>query len=112
MVRRKVARQWQRSRRQIRREGPISNDEDLSQLLLSLCDRGSDPAEIASIRDQIEQVLNACSAADRRLLRLRIDGYSTVEAARELGMDPDVSRVRLSRLRRRLRRTGIATDLF
>jgi len=41
---------------------------------------------------------------------LRLQGYKTSEAADRLGEDPDVTRVRLSRLRRKLRRSGVFAD--
>jgi RNA polymerase sigma-70 factor (ECF subfamily) len=43
-------------------------------------------------------------------VELRLQGYSTADAARELGLDADVLRVRLSRLRQRLRAGGVLTE--
>ena len=37
------------------------------------------------------------------MIELRLLGHSTAEAARTVNLDPDVARVRLSRLRARLR---------
>jgi RNA polymerase sigma-70 factor (ECF subfamily) len=43
-------------------------------------------------------------------MQMRLNGYSTAEAARELGADPDIVRVQLSRLRQRLHRAGILSE--
>ncbi len=53
--------------------------------------------------DQIEHLLNQLDDAERELIVLRLEGYSTAEVARQLNINPDVTRVRLSRLRKRLR---------
>jgi RNA polymerase sigma-70 factor (ECF subfamily) len=53
-------------------------------------------------------VLNTLDGIDRDLLDLSIHGYRTVEIAEMLGQNPDVLRVRLSRLRAKLRTCGIA----
>ena len=110
MVRRKIARQWRRHRRQTRVDRSYG-DDDLSQIISNLADTQTDPALVASRNDSIKQVVDSCTRADRRLLMLRIDGFSTAEAARLLGLDPDISRVRLSRLRSRLRMLGVASEL-
>ena len=40
------------------------------------------------------------------------DVYSTVETAQLLDLDPDVLRVKLSRLRKRMRERGLEDDLL
>jgi len=41
---------------------------------------------------------------------LRLQGYRTADAARELGQDPRALRVRLGRLRKRLREKGFLDE--
>ncbi len=47
---------------------------------------------------------------NRRVVELRLLGFSTAEVARKLGLDADVLRVRLSRMRRRLRDKQVILD--
>ena len=57
-------------------------------------------------------MLSKLDETERHLLQLRLDGHTTVEAARQLGLNSDVVRVRLSRLRLRLREQGLLTELL
>ncbi len=109
MVRRKIARQWRRAQRQMRLEkGEPSRPP--SQVLVALTSSEADPADRVALEDQVTRLLDELPRVDRRLLELRLEGYTTAEAARELRLDPDVMRVRLSRLRRRLREKGLADE--
>jgi RNA polymerase sigma-70 factor (ECF subfamily) len=110
MVRRKVARQWRHLRRQQRNLGAPGDSGSLPDLLASLCDSQLNPAQAAEFQDAVEQVCAGLDDVQRRLIELRLDGYSTAEAARTMGLDPDVLRVQLSRLRRQLRANGVLTD--
>lgn len=111
IVRRKVAKQWRKIRRQQRLESGNSN-ENLPQLLASLTSSDSDPASLAAQRSEIEQIFAKLSESEQELIALRMDGYSTAEAARSMGQDPDVLRVKLSRLRKRLREAGGMAELI
>jgi RNA polymerase sigma-70 factor (ECF subfamily) len=62
-----------------------------------------DPARIAEYNDIVASLCSQMDDTDRRLVQLRLQGHSTAEAARLLGMSADVLRVRLSRLRQHLR---------
>jgi RNA polymerase sigma-70 factor (ECF subfamily) len=62
-----------------------------------------DPARIAEYNDIVDSVCSHLDDTDRRLVQLRLQGHSTAEAARVLGLNADVLRVRLSRLRQHLR---------
>ena len=111
LVRRKIARHWRRHRRQHR----LSHDgsalaENLPQLLVSVCSPESDPQTVATLRDQTDRLMSTLDETDRRLIELRLGGCTTAEVARQLRLDPDVLRVRLSRLRRRLRQKGLLTE--
>ena len=101
LVRRKVARKWRHLRRQQRlSSGPGG---ELARALASLAAPGTEPAEAAQIDDSLRHLCAAMDETERRVIELRLEGHSTAEVARELGLDADVLRVRLSRLRQRLR---------
>ena len=85
--------------------------ENLPALLLSLSSSDADPAAEAALRDQIERLLSQLGDTERRVMELRLEGFTTAEVARRLGLDSDVLRVRLSRLRRRLPRSRCAERL-
>ena len=106
IVRRKVARQWRRYRRQQRMDSPDS--PDLADLVVSLST--SDPAEVAALQDQTNRLFAEMNDADRQLIELRLEGYTTAEVARRLGCDSEMLRVRLHRLRRRLKDCGLLSD--
>ena len=69
-----------------------------------------DPAREAEYNDILERIYAELGEADRRLVQLRLLGYSTADAARELGLNADVLRVRLSRLRQVLREKDLLTE--
>jgi RNA polymerase sigma-70 factor (ECF subfamily) len=111
IVRRKIARQWRRHRRQQRLHlGEADTAENLPQLIASLGSSEADPQAAATLHDQIERLLSEMNDVERRLVELRLEGCTTAEVARRLGLDADVLRVRLSRLRRRLRERGLLTE--
>lgn len=111
VLRRKIARHWRSMRRQQRESGLRPPDSNLPDYVVSLDGRERDPAEIASFRDQVAFVLNRLKGDDHDLVTLRLEGYSTVDAARLLNLDADVARVRLSRLRRQLKDTKFLSVL-
>jgi RNA polymerase sigma factor (sigma-70 family) len=110
MVRRKVARHWRRHQRQQRLETGRVDETSHVDLLASLAHSAGDPARAAQMQDAVEHLWNHLDATEKSLVGLRLKGFSTAEAARELQLDPDVLRVRLSRLRQRLESTGIMTE--
>jgi RNA polymerase sigma-70 factor (ECF subfamily) len=110
MVRRKVARHWRRLRRQKRLDTPAAETQGASDALTSLSSPAADPAQEAQYRDAVAHLFRNLHEEDRRLVELRLQGHSTAEAARQLGVDADVLRVRLSRLRRRLRERNLLTE--
>ena len=111
IVRRKVARHWRRVRRQQRLSAQLDPTQELSHVLVSLSQDNVDPAAVVTMKDQVESVLRTLDENDRQLIELRLDGFGTAEAARKLGLDPDVSRVRLNRLRKRLEASGVKARL-
>ena len=110
IVRRKAARVWRHNQRQKRLSGAGEKHARLSQVLVSLSHSG-DPTTRVALQEQLDRVLDQIEPESRRLIELRLEGYSTVDAANELGVDADVARVRLSRLRKRLEQAGLAADL-
>ena len=109
MVRRHVARHWRRMRRQVRPPQGLEDDSGVGGPLWDesrgppAATNADDPASQVEHAEQIEHVLSRLADVDRRLIELRLLGHSTAEAARTVNLDPDVARVRLSRLRARLR---------
>lgn len=105
MVRRKVARQWRRHRRQVRPGG-----EHPSAVLATLSRKSVNPAAVAEVRDALTRLWKELDPDDKAVLELRLDGLSTAEAAGRLGRTPEALRVRLHRLRKRLEAEHVLTD--
>jgi RNA polymerase sigma-70 factor (ECF subfamily) len=110
IVRRKVARHWRHIQRQQRIEPQTGETEAVADLITNVPSPEVDPAETAQFNDSIAHLCSKLDDKERQLVELRLQGYSTAEVARQLGLDPDVLRVRLSRLRRRLREHNILPE--
>jgi RNA polymerase sigma-70 factor (ECF subfamily) len=108
IVRRKVGRHWRRHQRQRRLDAATTQGPDLAQTLTALS--GSDPARTAQLNDAIQHLCANLDGTERGVMELRMQGYSTAEIARALGLNADVLRVRLSRLRLRLRAGGVLDE--
>jgi RNA polymerase sigma-70 factor (ECF subfamily) len=108
IVRRKAARAWQRLKRQQRLSD--AGGGGLAGTLLDLASPEQDPARAAQHRDAVEEVCRHLDSAERQLLQLHLEGYRTVEIAERLGLNADVLRVKLSRLRQRLRAQGVLAE--
>lgn len=61
-----------------------------------------DHARDVALDDLMAHLAGFLNPTERRAVTLRVQGYSTTEAARELGIDPDLLRVQLHRMRSRL----------
>lgn len=109
MVRRKVAHQWRRHRRQVRLGG-ADGGEQPADVLASLSRRQTGPGTAAAVRDALTRLWRELDADDRRLMELRLEGYSTAEAATHLNKTPEALRVRLHRLRKRLEAEQVLTE--
>jgi RNA polymerase sigma factor (sigma-70 family) len=105
MVRRKVARQWRRHRRQVR-----TAVEHPSDVLATLRRRAVNPAAEAEVRDTLARLWQELDADDRALIELRLEGLNTAEAAERLNKTPEALRVRLHRLRKRLEAEQVLTE--
>jgi len=110
LVRRKVARHWRRLQRQQRLSGTAAAPADLASVLAGLSRPQDDPARAAEFHDHVAQLCQNLNDAERRLLDLRLQGYSPAECALELGLSAVAFRVRLTRLRQRLRTAGVLDD--
>jgi RNA polymerase sigma-70 factor (ECF subfamily) len=110
LVRRKVARHWRRLQRQQRVSGESGAPADLANVLTALSRPQDDPAQAAQFNDQVAQLCQNLNDSERRLLELRLQGYSPAECAAELGLSSVAFRVRLTRLRQRLRACGVLDD--
>jgi len=110
LLRRKVARHWRRQQRQRRLNLGGSSLDLLPSLLADLAMSEPDPADIAQYHDQVEQLCRQLEPTERHILALRIDGYTTAEIAEQLGLNHITLRVRLTRLRERLRSSGVLHD--
>lgn len=97
MVRRKIGRQWRKERRH--RSWSESADTAVSHHRTA----EHDPARAVLLDDQVQNLLDSLDLTDRQVVELRLMGYNTAAAARMLGIDADILRVRLSRLRRALK---------
>jgi len=64
------------------------------------------PAKVCAFTDEVENLLKGLNPVDRRLLELRLNGYTTADAARELDVAPSRLRMRLGRLRKRFKQLG------
>jgi RNA polymerase sigma factor (sigma-70 family) len=106
VVRRKIARHWRHLRHEQAHRAAHINPDEIEQAL----SREASPSETAALHDQLSYLLDGLKEKDRRLIELRLEGYSTVEVAHQLGVDTDSLRVRLARLRKRLRSSGRFED--
>ena len=115
IVRRKIARHWQKHRRQMRLENvqlPPCDQLSLASLVLSASQPSVDPATEVELNERLMRVMDKLELIDRRLIELRLEGCNTAEAARHMNLEPDVLRARLGRVRRRLEASGITADWF
>jgi len=105
MVQRKVARHW-RSLKRLPTTDLEDTPDDGAMPLAQIANAEPSPAETASASDLLEQFLSQLDDFDRRLVRLRLDGHSSVETATILGRDSAFIRMRWARLRQKLRKYG------
>jgi RNA polymerase sigma-70 factor (ECF subfamily) len=110
LLRRKVARHWRRVQRQNCMKSGRSSMDLLPSILAELTTSEVGPAETAQYHDQVEHLCRQLDATERRVLFLRLDGYTTAEIAHQLDVNHVTLRVRLTRLRERLRTSGILHD--
>lgn len=110
MLRRKVARHWRRAQRQRRLADGSSTIDLLPTILAELTTPEAGPAETAQYHDLLKRLCNELDSTERHVLALRLDGFTTAEIAEQLGLNHVTLRVRLTRLRERLRTSGVLND--
>lgn len=111
VLRRKAAKQWRHLQRQRRLSGDGSRaKDDISGTLAALSAGGTDPAAEAQFRDQLAHLCEHLDESERRVLDLRLDGFTPAEIADQIGVSRVALRVRLTRLRQRLTAAGVVTD--
>jgi RNA polymerase sigma-70 factor (ECF subfamily) len=115
IVRRKAAKQWRHLKRQQRLSqsgDPNTSDQTRFEDALSLRNQQPEVADNLAAKENLERLMSDLDPTERKLVAMRMDGYSTVQVAESLNLDPDVLRVKLSRLRKRLRERGIENELL
>lgn len=105
MVQRKVARHW-RKLKQFPIDKSATADQSAATALASIASDESAPAEMAAASDLLDRLLGQLGDLDQQLVRLKLEGHSSVEAAAILGKEPAFIRMRWSRLRQVLRDGG------
>jgi RNA polymerase sigma factor (sigma-70 family) len=106
MVQRKVAHQWRKLKRSPNTQLDNSargHDPPIERIANS----DPTPSQIVSADDLLEKFLSQLEELDQQLVRLKLRGHSSVEAAVILGRDPAFVRVRWTRLRQKLRDQGL-----
>ncbi|MEQ1828867.1 MAG: ECF-type sigma factor [Pirellula sp.] len=108
MVQRKVARHWRKLKQMPSSHFELNYDNEGIPV-----DRraSSDPtaSRIVSAADLLSQFLSQLNEFDRQLVRLKLDGHSSVETARILDREPAFIRMRWTRLRQTLRASGYSS---
>ena len=112
IVRRKVAKHWRHLKRQQRLSGVAEGSDDLVDTLLALQSIEPTVSESTELRDHLKRLMLELDPIEKQLIAMRIEGFSTIEVARSLDLDPDVLRVKLSRVRKRLREKGFEDELL
>ncbi|QEL16255.1 RNA polymerase sigma factor [Limnoglobus roseus] len=112
ILRRKAAKHWRHLQRQRRLsgDGTARGRDELPGVLSTLSGGGTDPADDAQYRDQLDHLCNQLDDAERTILDLRLEGYGPSEIADKIGISRVALRVRLTRLRQRLQAAGVITD--
>jgi RNA polymerase sigma-70 factor (ECF subfamily) len=107
IARRKIARKWRTTRRE---RPPDVAAECLAATLSSLSSPEADPAKTAEFNDQVERLCESLNEIEKRMLELRLEGFTSEEVAQRLGIHSVALRVRWTRLRKRLQEAGIIAD--
>jgi RNA polymerase sigma factor (sigma-70 family) len=105
MVQRKVARHW-RKLKQFPMTGAAAAGQSVATALDAIASDESAPSEMAAASDLLDRLLGQLGEFDQQLVRLKLDGHSSVETAKILGREPAFIRMRWSRLRQVLRDGG------
>lgn len=110
MVRRKIARQWRRHRRQIRLVNPAHDSQQPADVLAALTNGVADPTKSIVVREAMARLCRDLDDVDRELLELRLLGWTTAEVAHKTGHSPEALRIRLFRLRKQIAAEHVLKD--
>jgi RNA polymerase sigma factor (sigma-70 family) len=110
LVRRKVAQHWRRLRYEEHALVGVGESPGSPSWRAASEQSQTDPAQTVQLQLDLEWLWQFMNDMERRLVQLRLQGCTTVEAALEMGIAANVLRVLLSRLRRRLRTYGVLAD--
>jgi RNA polymerase sigma factor (sigma-70 family) len=110
ILRRKIARIWRTLERRKRIASQVVSRFGRGDEPADVDRSAEDPARKVSADDQFERLCKVMTRTERRLIELRMLGYTTAEAAREMGRDSECLRVTLARLRKKLKRSGLLSD--
>ena len=103
MVQRKVARHW-RKLKHFPATGARATEQSAVSPLESIASDDSTPSQVAAAGDLLDRMLGQLGDLDQQLVRLKLEGHSSVETAQILGKEPAFIRMRWSRLRQMLRK--------
>lgn len=112
IVRRKAARHWRRNQRQKNFDIQTDDARVIEIFLLELQSNAPSEQSALELQESIQNLLGKLDLDEKKLIEFRMQGFSTAEMARKTGLDADVLRVKLSRLRKKLRLQGISNDLL
>lgn len=105
MVQRKIARYWRKLKRMPSADGDAAAHPQ-GTTVSGISSSEPTPADVAAADELLAQFLAPLDNLDRQLVRLKLDGHSSVEAAAVLNREPAFVRMRWSRLRQLLRKRG------
>ena len=88
IIRHKVAHTWRRCRRQHEAQAQLAARSAQDERSAHFDIEAGNPAADLQRRDSVQQVLDRLEPDERRLMELRLAGYSTAAAARELARMP------------------------
>ncbi len=97
-----------RAKRTVSREAVA--DDDSQKLLLTLLAREPSPEEAVALLDEMETLLGALKPDDRQIVEMRLQGYTSIEIAAQLGVSDRKVRRLMERLRSLAERDGRAAD--
>jgi RNA polymerase sigma-70 factor (ECF subfamily) len=97
-----------RAKRDAGQETP--QGDDAQDLLLKLMGGEPSPEEAAAFVDQLEHFLVQLKDEDRRILEMRMEGYSNVEIAEQLGITDRKIRRIMERMRALAEKEGLSPE--
>jgi RNA polymerase sigma-70 factor (ECF subfamily) len=111
LVRRKVARHWRKRRRElVPRGAEVGHPAPPAAVRVGQFQAAN--SDRVEFEEMARLMLDKLDGLDRQLVELRLEGYTTADAARKLKVSPAFLRSRLSRLRKRLWDNGMSPEVI